>query len=39
MAVEIDAIVNKALDGTQALITKQFAQTVCKDDSANLLIL
>jgi seryl-tRNA synthetase len=35
-SIEIDAVVNEALDGTQALITKQFAQIVCKDDSANL---
>jgi seryl-tRNA synthetase len=35
-AVEIDAVVNEALDGTQALITKQFAQIVCKDDGVNL---
>jgi hypothetical protein len=35
-AIEIDAVVNEALDGTQTLITKQFAQIVCKDDSANL---
>jgi hypothetical protein len=36
MAVEIDAVVNEANDRTQALITKQFAQIVCKDDSASL---
>jgi hypothetical protein len=31
MAVEIDAVVNEANDGTQALITKQFAQVVCNE--------
>jgi hypothetical protein len=31
MTVEIAAVVNKANDGSQALITTQFAQIVCKD--------
>jgi hypothetical protein len=29
-------VVNEALDGTQALITKQFAQIVCKNNMAGL---
>jgi seryl-tRNA synthetase len=36
MAVEIDALANEANDGTQALITTQFAQIVNKNDTASL---